>query len=111
MPIPKRWSPFTLERLSLVPNESGIYELGDIKREVIYIGSGDSEHGVRGRLNYHKKDKPKSVRYFRFMLASLFEFPMEMEQEHCELFVSRYGRLPKLQKRMPRGYIFRLNWD
>lgn len=110
MPIPKRWSQFTLARLDLVPNESGIYELGDIKGEIVYIGSGDSEHGVRGRLNYHKKHKPKSVRYFRLMLASLFESPIEMEREHCELFFSRYGRLPKLQERMPRGYIFGLRW-
>ena len=108
MPIPKRWSPFTLVRLSLVPNKQGIYELGDIKGEIVYIGSGDSEHGVRGRLNFHKKHKPKSVRYFRFMGTGLFNSPIAMEQEHCELFVSRYGRLPRLQKRMPRGYIFRL---
>ena len=110
MPIQKRWSPFTLERLSFVPNESGIYELGDIKGEIVYIGSGDSAHGVRGRLYYHKQNKPKSVKYFRFMLVSLFESPIEMKQKHCELFRERYGRLPKLQKRTPRGYVFRLIW-
>ena len=108
MPIQKRWSPFTIEKLSFVPNESGIYELGGIKREIVYIGSGDSEHGVRGTLYYHKKNKPRSVKYFRFMLVSRFESPIEMEQEHCELFRERYGRLPKLQKRIPRGYMFRL---
>ena len=105
MPIPKRWSSFTLERLRLVPNEPGMYELGDTRGEVVYIGSGDSAHGVRGRLNFHKKHKPKSVKYFRFLLASIWESPIDMETEHCELFFERYGRRPRLQKRMPRGYI------
>lgn len=108
MPIPKRWSPFTFARLRLVPEVQGIYELGGIKGEVVYIGSGDSTYGVRTRLNFHKRHKPKSVKYFRFIRAGLFESPIAMEEEHCRLFVARYGRLPRLQKRMPRGYLFSL---
>ena len=108
MPIAKKWSPFTLERLRLVPNEPGVYELGDMKGEVVYIGNGDSARGVRGRLNFHKKGKPKSVKYFRFTLASLFESPIDMETEHCDLLFEGYGGRPRLQKRMPRGYIVRL---
>jgi hypothetical protein len=105
MPIQKVWSAFTSINLSTVPDRSGIYELGDIRGEIVYIGSGDSARGVRGRLYFHKKYKPKSVRYFRFLLTSLFESPIALEERHCTLFKSKYGRLPRLQKRMPRGYL------
>ena len=108
MPISKRWSPFILAKLRLVPNVQGIYELGDSRGGIVYIGSGDSKHGVSSRLNFHKKYKPKSVKYFRFLKAGFFESPIAIEEEHCDLFVARYGRLPRLQRRMPRGYLFRL---
>ncbi len=105
MPIPKRWSVFTKAKLWLVPSKQGIYELGDTRKEVVYIGSSDRGEDIRGRLNFHKNHKPQSVRYFRFKLAGIFESPIVIEQKHCEFFVAEYGRLPRLQKRMPRGYL------
>ena len=104
MPIPKRWSPFTRSVLESVPNVAGIYELGYASGEVVYIGSGDSQQGVKGRLYFHKNHKPPSVKYFRYLEAGFFQSPIRMEQHHCELFKKRYGRLPRLQYRMPRGY-------
>jgi excinuclease UvrABC nuclease subunit len=104
MPIPKRWSAFTKIKLSRVPVAQGIYELGDAKGEVVYIGSSDEGKDIRGRLYFHKNHKPKSVRCFRFLPTGIFESPLAMEQHHCKLFKAKYGRLPRLQKRMPRGY-------
>ena len=107
MPRPKRWSLFTISRLRFVPDVSGVYELGDAKGVIVYIGSGDSKHGVRGRLLFHKKDKPSSVRYFRFLETGIFQSPLALEEEHCDKFKAEYGRLPRLQRRMPKGYLFR----
>jgi hypothetical protein len=104
MPIRKQWSPFTWARLQRVPDVAGIYELGDARGEIVYIGSGDSASGVKGRLYYHKGHMPQSVRYFRYLQAGFFQSPIDMENHHCQLFVDRYGRLPRLQQRMPRGY-------
>jgi hypothetical protein len=104
MPIRKTWSAFTWARLQSVPNIAGVYELGDAKGEVVYIGSGDSEQGVKGRLYYHKNHMPKWVRHFRYFAAGVSESPIMMETHHCALFVERYGRPPRLQQRMPRGY-------
>ena len=106
MPIRKRWSRFTVEELlRLVPRKPGIYELGDAKGEVVYIGSSDPGEDIRGRLNFHRRNKPRSVKCFRFDLGDIFQRPLLMEQYHCKLFEAKHGRLPRLQKRMPRGYL------
>lgn len=106
MPIQKRWSRFTKKRLQSVSKVRGIYELGDANREVLYIGKGGSESGVKSRLGIHKVQKPKSVRLFRAKPASLFESPIQMEHEECAKFKKKHGRLPRLQKRMPRDFSF-----
>lgn len=105
MPIRKRWSSFTLGNIQLVPQDSGVYELGDAKGEVVYIGSSGTGQYIRGRLYFHKKHKSSSVKSFRFELAGILQFPKDMENHYCELFKAKYGRLPKLQKRMPKGYL------
>ena len=105
MPIPKRWSKFTHAIVDSAPAKAGIYELGNSNGEVVYIGSSEEGEDIRGRLRFHKKKNSRSVRYFRFLLAGLFQNAKAMEQHHCELFKARYGRLPRLQKRMPKGYL------
>jgi hypothetical protein len=72
----------------------------------VYIGSGDSKRGVKGRLLFHKKHKPSSVKYFRLLEASIFENTLALEEEHCDKFKAEYGHLPRLQRRMPKGYLF-----
>jgi hypothetical protein len=105
MPILKRWSKFTQAMVDSAPAKAGIYELGNSRGEIVYIGSSEKGEDIRGGLRFHKKNKPKSVRCFRFLLAGLFQNAEAMEQYHCELFKDKHGRLPKLQKRMPKGYL------
>lgn len=106
MPIQKRWSKFIKEMIDSVPTEDGIYELADVKNEIVYIGSSDRGEDVRGRLRFHKKNKSRIIKSFRFILADFLQSATEMEEEHCELFKAKHnGKLPRLQKRMPRGYL------
>jgi excinuclease UvrABC nuclease subunit len=93
-----------MRNLLNVPSKSGVYELGNYKGVVVYIGSSHFGENIRGRLNYHKNNKPSSVRLFRYQLTGLFDSALTLEQLHCEAFKEAYGRLPSLQQRMPRGY-------
>jgi hypothetical protein len=106
MPIQKKWTTFINEHLSMLKDIQGMYELGDASGEIVYIGSSNSDCGIRSRLYYHKKYKPRSIKYFRFLEAGLFESPLAMEERHCDMFYEKYHRLPRLQKRMPRGNLF-----
>lgn len=108
MPLAKRWSSFTLVNLRLVPRRPGVYELGDVKGEIVYIGSSDAGENVRGRLASHKQSKPASVvKRFRYQLCAMLDWDSarSLEEEHCNIFKSQHGgKLPRLQKRMPRSY-------
>ena len=109
MPIRKRWSKFTKQLIDSVPTKDGIYELADVKDEIVYIGSSDKGEDIRGRLRFHKKNKSRTIKSFRFILASFLQSAIAMEQQHCELFKAKHGgKLPRLQKKMPRGYL--LHW-
>jgi hypothetical protein len=90
-----------LEKIKAMPDKAGVYELGDVKQEVVYIGSSSSS--VRDRLLSHKeKTKFMRVKYFRFERAGYFEDPLEMEHRHCRLFKKAHkGKLPRLQERSP----------
>lgn len=103
MPIQKKWSAFIRENLNLVPRGQGVYELGDAKETIVYIGSSREGEDIRCRLLFHKKQKSRSVKYFRFELAPFLGSTLDMEVQHCNLFYDKYGRLPRLQKRIPRG--------
>ena len=102
MPIPKRWSKFTKEKIDSAPEKSGIYELGDGKGVIMDIGSGDSKEGIKTRLRIKKDTRPKTVKKFRFMLTTPSQDPKALEQKHGERFEKQHGTLPRLQKRLPR---------
>lgn len=102
MPIQKRWSKFTKEKISSVPEAEGVYELGDTKGEVVDIGSGDGERGIKSRLENKKNTRPTTVKKFRYKLTSPSQDPKKEERKLGEAFERRHGRLPRLQKRLPR---------
>jgi len=108
MPLAKRWSPFTLVNLRLVPREAGVYELGDVKGEIVYIGSSDSGENVRGRLAAHKRSKKAFVvKRFRYQVCGMWDWEgaRSLEERHCNIFKSQHdGKLPRLQKAMPHSY-------
>lgn len=49
MPLVRKWSRFTKSRVDDVPNNLGVYELGDKHGEILYIGEGQ----LNDRLSDH----------------------------------------------------------
>lgn len=101
MPIQKRWSKFTQEKIDSAPEKPGVYELGDVKSEVVNIGSGNSQESIKPKLCRKKQEGPKTVKRFRLILTAPSQIPERLEQKHGEKFERKYGRLPRLQKRLP----------
>jgi len=67
MPIRRIWRPFTDEGIKTASRKPGVYELCDLKEEVVYIGSSDTS--VRSRVFAHTRERKfVRVRYFRFMV-------------------------------------------
>jgi len=99
MPIAKRWSKFTWDKLEDVPDVYGVYELGDAKGNIIYIGSGR----LRDRLRYWK-----SINKVCIMQARMFRYEKICSERRCRQrerallkdYKRRYGRLPKCNKKI-----------
>lgn len=104
MPIQKKWSKFTKKRLASVPELPGAYELGNEKGNIVGIGKGDSLKGIKSRLLWKKANRPKSVKKFRYKLTTPSQDPEKLEQKHGEKFERKHGKLPRLQKRLPRKH-------
>lgn len=104
MPIQKKWSKFTQDKIDSAPEKPGVYELGDAKGEVVDIGKGDSQEGIKAALRRKKQVRPKTVKKFRFILTPPSQDPEVLEQKHGEKFERKYKRLPRLQKRLPRKH-------
>lgn len=103
MSIQKRWSRFTKQKLDEAPNVPGAYELGNQKGDVVYIGSGGGEEGVRGELKVRKREMPSSVKKFRFQPSIPKQDPKVLEQKYGEKYEKKHkGNLPPLQQRLPR---------
>lgn len=102
MPIQKRWSRFSWDNIEGVPDDAGVYELGNSNGEVVYVGKSEN---LRQRLIQHKNDPSKSrSKYFRYELAGLFDSPSDMERRHGEKYQEEHGSLPPKQKRLPRRH-------
>lgn len=101
MPINQKWYSFTDEVVSLIPEKSGVYELGNAKTDVVvYIGS--SESSIRSRLREHRKMKRfMKVSHFRFKRVAS-EDARNMEAKLVADFKKAHkGKLPRLQGRAP----------
>jgi len=102
MPIQRnKWWPFTKLSIKSAPKRAGIYELGDAKGEVVYIGS--SRTSIQSRLVLHKqKSRFMHVKHFRFQKTSWNADPVELERKFCRLYKKAHkGKLPRLQERAP----------
>jgi len=101
MPIRKKWSVFSWDNVDRAPEEPGIYELGNLKGEIVYVGKAGN---LRQRLSQHKNDPSKArSKYFRYATTALFfDSPLDMERRHGEKYEEKHGRLPSKQKRLPR---------
>jgi hypothetical protein len=107
MPVQNRWYVFTREKvLTLSTGLIGIYEIGDVKKVPVYIGSSTStQTSIRGRLLSHLNNKrcPKG-RYFRCTLAGIIDDPKQMETIAILRHIRKYKKWPIYVKAYPILY-------
>lgn len=110
MPFSKPYR-FTKVEVEGAPDCKGVYQLYDVKDEIVYIGS--SENSIRSRLKIHKgKTKFMKVKVFRWMRVGddiWGTTALHVERRFCKKFYKQYGRLPRLQERSPKR-IDMLDW-
>jgi hypothetical protein len=97
MPIPKRWSP--LKNIERLPEQPGVYELGDGNKSILKVGSGeDLQRRVRQQLTMSGKTKPKFVRWEETSQ------PEVIERQHLLRYQESHGgKLPPLNETIPGG--------
>lgn len=103
MPIRNVWRPFTKGSIKAsASEEAGVYEIGDAKGEVVYIGK--SETSIKSRLLKHKeKSRFRLAKQFRFMPVKYPKDPEEIENKLCEAYKKKHkGNLPRYQDRSPK---------
>jgi hypothetical protein len=90
MPIEKRWSKMTADKLEDIPEEAGVYELSGFGSDrALYIGQTKN---LRRRLRaHHQNFNPNQ---FRFQTAGVFDEPEELERLHMERYVEKNGEIP-----------------
>lgn len=95
--LDKPWRTLEAEALARVGGQLGVYELGDARGEIVFIGyaGGRSRMGLRGELESHLGD------------ASLFRVEVNMSyltryRELLMAFEADYGRLPARNARPQR---------
>ena len=83
MLINRVWRPFTKSDIKASSSEeAGVYEIGNAKGEVVYIGK--SESSIKSRLLKHKeKSRFRLAKQFRFMPVKYPNDPEEIENKLC----------------------------
>ena len=92
LPLAKRWSIFDRETIDREYDTYGIYELGNSKGEIVYIGQGR----VRQRLNVHWNDvegKPR-ISYYRCTYCGRKYRAKQMERVEMSIYEEQHGELP-----------------
>ena len=90
---PEKWLEFNSDNVSMVPETSGVYQLLDKKKIIIYIvGAPNLRQALKEKLKEVEK-----ARYFRYE-----EHPMYTmrESELIQRFLKEHGRMPELNEEM-----------
>lgn len=100
MPINKNWQSSTKDRIqSRVPEKPGVYELRAFG-EFVYIGSSDN---LQRRLLEHEEERNPNE--FRFKSMGFFDqlvsSPVNLEREHFDRYVEKYGEPPRWNQKRP----------
>jgi|Deesub1362A_J573_1020465.scaffolds.fasta_scaffold01674_4 excinuclease UvrABC nuclease subunit len=98
LPIYKRWSRYTKDKVRELEDYYGVYELANSSREVVYIGEGR----IRSRLLSHfadGQDPTPGVSYFRYELTGSKLRATQRQNALLAEFEREYGRLPKYNQR------------
>ena len=92
MPIQKRWS--RLPKAKIAPQKPGVYELANLKKEIVKIGEGGN---LNERLRGQMPSLPKDVKFIRFLETKAHE---KLEKQMLEQFKKEHGKLPKYNERI-----------
>ena len=95
MPIEGEWKKLDEKHIRMVPDFPGVYELGDILQEIIYIGK--SERLPQSLMKLLDRDDPclRNAEFFRYRPVK------DIESEYNKLieeFKEEQGRLPRCNK-------------
>lgn len=92
MPLAKRWSVFDEENIDREDDTYGVYELGNSRGEIVYIGQGR----VRQRLMVHWSDvegKPR-ISYYRCTYCGSKYRAEQMERVEMIAYEDQHEDLP-----------------
>jgi excinuclease UvrABC nuclease subunit len=102
MPIRNNWWSFTIDCIRKVPEEAGVYELGNAKQDVVYIGSATKS--IQSRLKSHiKAKKCIRVKYFRYRRIKWNENAKEEERRLIKAHIRIHGEPPSLVEKSPKN--------
>ncbi|MFQ6064151.1 MAG: FAD-dependent oxidoreductase [Candidatus Bathyarchaeia archaeon] len=90
---PERWLEFSAENVSKVPETSGVYQLLDEKKVIVYIAGTPN---LRRDLEQHLKTIPKA-RYFGYEEEPMYT---KRESELIQKFLKEHGRMPELNEEL-----------
>ena len=101
--LEKPWLSFTAERVSRLPGQMGVYQLGDDAGGVLYIGfaGGKSLFGLRSELEKRLGAAPK----FRYEVNNQYQTRW---RELLMLHQAANGALPELNRNEPVPKLGRL---
>ncbi len=104
----KPWIEFSKQRVSLLTGHLGVYQLGNLQQEIIYIGVADarSHFGLRGELEKWLEFNDFTINFYRL------EVTMAYKTRHAELiqiFLHDFKRMPLANKNMNVASWGRLN--
>jgi excinuclease UvrABC nuclease subunit len=95
----KKYS-FTQDNVDKSPTKKGVYALYE-ENVIIYIGKGDGENGIRGRLQAHKRGDEgsctKNASHYRREVCSN---PTTKEKELLQEYKNAKGKLPRCNELM-----------
>jgi len=90
---PEKWLEFSSENVSMVPETSGVYQLLDEKKLIIYIvGTPNLRRDLEQQLQTVKK-----ARYFGFEEDPMYT---KRESELIQKFLKEHGRMPELNEEL-----------
>jgi len=88
---PERWLEFNATNVGSVPDNSGVYQLLDKKKIIIYIAGAPN---LRQTLE-EKLKKVEKARYFGYEEHPMYSM---RESELIQKFLKEHGRMPELNE-------------
>lgn len=100
MPICGNKHRFTDTSISDSPTDIGVYVLYE-HLELIYVGKGDGEGGIKSRLQSHKRgDEGKCTKAATSYKAERDKNPSARERYLLKEYFQKHKRLPRCNKRI-----------